>query len=675
MDSFCIWGDFMEEKYYAYLMQRVNLDVDLYVFKPISLIEGTLEVYMEDRQCFVTDDNEFYFANDIVSLDLDGDLVVYNLISESDLLKEYQTDNISEAKAMYSETLLEYVYFGVASYTDENEEIIIGQAPVNELLHNIVNARDMGEVEDENSEITQKLMFDIDFFDNLLNIENNDELRNTIQQLAESTKGVVNGIYENIEGQNHVINLFNNIYSTFLETNDLDEMKKLLSSAEEAYIELLYDVDDFDSKNKEIATNLLTALADDYKEMQTMDNIEDIKEKIKLIKQAEYERVQRLNSLYEVERVEKQEIANVEEAPLEQQKSIKEVREVKKFFDEKIIGQEEAKRDVISAIYMNKLLNDPRNKNNCLLVGPTGSGKTLIAETVGEFYDMPIEIIDTTQLTMPGYVGASIEDFLERLVAKAKGDIKKAEEGIVVFDEIDKKGSRDNSDVSGKGVLNTLLPFIGGTTYDITYNNRRMQFDTSKLTIFATGAFTELAKGVNGTIYSETKIGFGNALEDKSKEDIKYKKFETDDYVKCGNIPAELIGRFSVITQLSGHTIESLRRILIESNTSALLSEKKKLETIDIDLRWTDGYLDAVAEKALKLKTGARSLKSTVDVSIKEARWEVLNNLDIYKAIVLTEKSVEDNRNCVLIDNQGMAHNLKDILEAKDKTSLVLVKR
>ena len=262
----------MNEKFYGFLMQRINLDTDLYVFKPISLIDGTLQEYFEDRQCFVTnDENSFYFANDIMSLDLDADMVIYNVISESDLLKEFETDDLTEAKTLYSNDIFEYVYFGVASY--DEEEISIGQAPINELLYNIINARDMSESEEV--DVNEKVIFDADFFDKLLTIENNEELRSTIQQYAASTKELLGQAYEQIgvEYPNRITNLFNKIYSTLLETNDLKEMKELLNNAEETYIELMYDVDKFDAKNKEIAINLLDALANDYKTMQEMKKI------------------------------------------------------------------------------------------------------------------------------------------------------------------------------------------------------------------------------------------------------------------------------------------------------------------------------------------------------------------------------------------------------------------
>ena len=337
------------------------------------------------------------------------------------------------------------------------------------------------------------------------------------------------------------------------------------------------------------------------------------------------------------------------------------VREMKQFFDAKIIGQEEAKKDVISAIIMNQLSD--KSRNCCLLVGPTGSGKTLIAETVSEYFNMPMEIIDTTQLTMPGYVGANIEDFLARLLEKSNGDLEKAEKGIIVFDEIDKKGSQSNGDVAGKGVLNTLLPFLQGTTYDVKYGRDTVRFSTSKLTIFATGAFTDVVERKDA---KNKTIGFNvETNQNKEKQDIEYKPLEISDFVKYGNMPVEIMGRFTTITQLTGHTKSSLRKILTDSNISALLEEEKKLAKIGIVLFWDDEYLDKVAEEALKLKTGARSLKTIIEKSIKEARWEVLENMESYQAIFLTKDTVTDNLNCQLIDNDNNVIILRDVLSQR----------
>jgi len=343
------------------------------------------------------------------------------------------------------------------------------------------------------------------------------------------------------------------------------------------------------------------------------------------------------------------------------------VKEMKEFMDSKIIGQNEAKKDVISAIFMNFISEDYKNKNSCLLIGPTGSGKTMIAETVAEYLNLPVVIVDTTQLTIPGYVGGDIEDYLIRLLDQSNGDLEKAEQGIVVFDELDKKGSENNADVSGKGVLNILLPFMQGTEYNFKYNGKNVTFDSSKLTVFATGAFTDVAKAKEQySSYKGGNIGF-NAESNVKKEDIKYETLKIEDICKYGHMPIELLGRFTTISQLSGHTIESLRTILTESSSSALLSEKYKLSKLGVRLKYSNGFLDAVANKALELKTGARSLKTTVESAVKEARWHILENPDEYKALLLTKYTVEDNLDCVLIDNCGNSHKLKDLLKKEEK--------
>jgi ATP-dependent Clp protease ATP-binding subunit ClpX len=458
--------------------------------------------------------------------------------------------------------------------------------------------------------------------------------------------------------------------------NSIKEMKVAIKQLEDFYIELSLKLDEmYDAKYSEKANDFLYELIDTYDSLLQYDDIEKIKEGIVKIQEKSRKNIVRIAESYKDESIYK--IHEIEEEPeIEEEISKINVREMKKYFDQVIIGQEEAKKDVISAIVMNKLTEDKYNKNACLLVGPTGSGKTLIAESVSKYFDMPMEIIDTTQITMPGYVGANIEDFLVRLVTKTNGDIKKAEEGIVVFDELDKKGTENNSDVSGKGVLNTLLPFLQGTTYNLNYGGRTILFDTSKLTIFATGAFTDVAKAKKedkgSNVYSNTNIGFNAKLDDsESLEDIKYEKLEVEDFVKYGNMPIELIGRFSTIAQLSGHTKESLRKILTESLTSPLLAEQSKLQKLNINLTWDDEYLDEVVNEALKLKTGARSLKNIVERTIKVARWEVLLNNDKYQEIHLIKDTIFDSYNCILVDNLGNNWVLRDRLSNEDDMKLV----
>ncbi|MDO5003216.1 MAG: AAA family ATPase [bacterium] len=497
-------------------------------------------------------------------------------------------------------------------------------------------------------------------------------------------------IYENASetreiNNQKVIEKIDEVYNEILKIDNIKLLNRLSSNLEEMYLELVLSLDSSynfsNDKVRDEVENFLYRTIDTYHSLAKSSDINEIKKTISSIanrQKIHFKSLLNDASQQQKERNKKQQ--ELEEVFLQEEKEqdndvLFNPKEMKEFLDKRVIGQEEAKKDVISAIFMNSLADESISKNTCLLVGPTGSGKTLIAESVAEFLDLPFVNIDTTQLTMPGYVGANIEDFLGRLIESANGDIEKAESGIVMLDEIDKKGSESNGDVAGKGVLNTLLPFVQGTTYDVRYNNRRVSFDTSKLTIFMTGAFTDVAKGVSDkSSYTDSKIGFGTSQESQNKEDIAYKKLNIEDFVKHGDFPVELVGRISNIVQLSGHTMESLRTILTDSNISVLNLEIEKLKKIDVEVKYSDDYLDAVAEKALKLKTGARSLKATVENSIKEARWEVITS-DEFKSIILNKDSVEDNLKAVLVYNDGNYTTVEDLRNKEVEKAVEKVKK
>lgn len=659
----------MDEKYYGILMHKFAIGELTYIFKSMAFIEGT--IIEEDGYKAFYDNNEceYLLANDSDIIGSEEDTVVGYPISESELKKKYDGYTLEEAKQFYIADAFDHVHIGC--YVEATNEIKV--VPTNLLdyvmkMNGLVNYNgeiefdDFAPIEEDNNEQTIEINIEgdcifisLDRFKELLEYDNLEELKKELQDMYDNSKE----IFTEFNNMSKVTleEEIETIYSEILNMNNLIQVKKTISKVKHAYMDELLAVMHNQDEDKDVTENLneIHSICDPYHNMMKTDDVELIKKELALVKDSTIKKLQALDPTIQ------ENILNRLKNIVVAQSVSFDVQSIKKHFDERIIGQEEAKRDVIAAIYMNKLSNDPANKNNCLLIGPTGSGKTLIAETVAEYFDMPMEIIDTTQLTVPGYVGADLEDFLERLLTKAKGDLKAAEEGIIVFDEIDKKGTNSNGDISGKGVLNTLLPFIGGTTYDIKYNGRMVHFNTSKLTIFATGAFTDaVLDKENG--YNGNNIGFGSQVNSKT-EDIDYPTLTRDDLVKKANIPAELVGRFAVITQLSGHTLESLKSILTNSDKSALLSEQAKLSNVGINLSWTEGYLDAVAKEAIKLKTGARSLKSTVDKSIKEVRWEVINHLDQYSGIILTEQTVEDNLNCLLVDKEGNTKVFKDMFE------------
>ncbi|MBE6149483.1 MAG: AAA family ATPase [Firmicutes bacterium] len=611
------------EKYYAILVSKNVIKADCYLYKPLCLIEGVRIKYSDEILFKDVTGKKYEVISESKPLVAIEEFYVMNIISEEELLKTYGND-INEAKENYMQKTNSKIYIGVHSFSEDRVKVAI-----------------------------------IDYIDLAAKVENND--LNVSYELDDKKEKKVKEDDEIPTGD--LIEVIEVITNEILVEDDILRVKKHIKDIVDKLVSMYLCVEYKDSPK---VGYIKGAIEEFIKKLDKLINIEDLDELIDEYDCLCDDEIENINSIQlafdeamcceDIDDTKDGEIKdNKEEIPKLS------VREIKKYFDERIIGQEEAKKDIIQAIYMNKLSNIPGDRTACLLVGPTGSGKTLIAETVSGCFNMPIEIIDTTQLSVPGYVGANLEDFLERLLAKTDGNLKKAEEGIVVFDEIDKKGSGSNGDVSGKGVLNTLLPFIQGTTYDVDYKHKTYHFNTSKLTIFATGAFTDVVKEKKEKGYSSSGMGF-ESVDNISKEDIKYEELKIDDFVKYGNMPIELIGRFSTITQLTGHTKESLTQILVESKLSALLLEKEKLSKINVELVWEDSYIDAVVNYAMKLKTGARSLKSTVERSIKNARWEVLANEGEYSKIILTEDSVLDNNNCYLVTINGDKINLKDIL-------------
>ena len=607
-------------EYVGVLFTKEQLDVCTYIYKPVYIIEGKVRETEFGSRFYDELDNEYMFATDGNTITSDETNVINFIIPKEELEKAELPYN--EAKNMYFEKIKRHAHIGF--YSPKKEGIVITHFSLEELL----TKAEKKELEQNNN---KKLEYDPkEFYDKL-------------------------------------IDFYHTGYETLKRTKTIKDFNHCVDTIQRGFLDFCNIIKDQDINTiqKDYVTDLLFSYMDELDKLKQVVFRERKKKLLTLYtSQSEYF-INTKRVLMPVT------IEDIEEPTIEVQKHDIEkpnVKEMKKFFDDKIIGQEEAKRDVISSIVMNKYSKNSSDRNSCLLVGPTGSGKTLIAETVAEYFDMPIEIIDTTQLTMPGYIGANIEDYLTRLYIKANGNLEKAEHGIIVFDEIDKKGTERNGDVGGKGVLNTLLPFLQGTTYNIKYNGRIIYFNTKNLTIFATGAFTDVASGkIEGSNrhYNSTRIGFNCGLEKEDKEDIKYEKLEIEDFVKYGNMPIEIMGRFTTIAQLEGHTKESLKKILTESSISPLLGEKEKLKGLGISLEYDSEYLDGIVEDAFKLKTGARSLKSIVEKSVKVARWKVLENLDTYNKIILNGNTVKDNTNFILGRLDGTLY--KEKVKAKKK--------
>ena len=334
-------------------------------------------------------------------------------------------------------------------------------------------------------------------------------------------------------------------------------------------------------------------------------------------------------------------------------------QEIKKKLDEYVVGQDNAKMALSVAVYNHYkriYFSDDDveiTKSNVLLLGPTGVGKTYLAQTLAKLLDVPFAIADATTLTEAGYVGEDVENILLRLIQAADYDIFKAERGIIYIDEIDKISRKSENqsitrDVSGEGVQQALLKILEGTVASVPPKGGRkhpqqeaININTSNILFICGGAFDGLEKIVQRRTASGS-LGFGGEVHGKKELDqIDWMKDVTPhDLVKYGLIP-ELVGRIPVITALNALDEEALVRILREPKNS-LLNQYKKLFDLDkVDLEFTEDALMAVAKKTLERKTGARGLRSILEDILMPLMYQVPSDYTIEK-VVITKETVED---------------------------------